>query len=135
MTTSLIDSVMNLATPDLTSKIASSLGEPRMLERHGGRIELDAPRGPGKTADPSAMRSVFNLVTTPERARAGHPCGASALEGGVVARRTILSNVFGARGRGDACWLGRVGCASVRSSLMRLAPLLLGVLGSALTAA
>ncbi len=138
MTTSLIDSVMNLATPDLTSKIASSLGEPTdgVSSALAGGLNSMLLAVLGKTADPSAMRSVFNLVTDPTNdgrvldnpaALVGAPEGAVSSLGG-----QFLSNVFGARGTGVNDMLARTSGLRVESisSLMRLAaPLLLGVLG------
>ncbi len=138
MTTSLIDSVMNLATPDLTSKIASSLGEPvdGVSSALAGGLNSMLLGVLGKTADPSAMRSVFNLVTDPANdgrvldnpaALVGAPEGAASSLGG-----QFLSNVFGARGTGVNDVLARTSGLRVESmsSLMRLAaPLLLGVLG------
>jgi outer membrane protein OmpA-like peptidoglycan-associated protein len=138
MTTSLIDSAMNLATPDLTSKIASSLGEPvdGVSTALAGGLNSMLLGVLGKTADPSAMRSVFNLVTDPANdgrvldnpgALVGAPEGAVSSLGG-----QFLSNVFGARGTGVNDVLARTSGLRVESmsSLMRLAaPLLLGVLG------
>jgi OmpA-OmpF porin, OOP family len=138
MTTSLIDSVKNLATPDLTSKIASSLGEPM----HGVSSALTGGMNSmllgvlGKAADPAAMRSVFNTVTDPGNdgrildnpaALVGAPEGAMSSLGG-----QLLSNIFGARGAAVNDVLARA--SGLRggsiSSLMRMAaPLLLGVLG------
>ncbi|HEV8446823.1 MAG TPA: OmpA family protein [Gemmatimonadaceae bacterium] len=138
MTTSLIDSVKNLATPDLTSKIASSLGEPM----HGVSSALLGGLNSmllgilGKTADPTAMRSVFNIVTDPVNDGrvldnpadlVGAPEGALSSLGG-----QLLSNVLGARGAAVNDVLARL--SGLRSgsisSLMRMAaPLLLGVLG------
>jgi len=138
MTTSLIDSVKNLATPDLVSKIASSLGEPMQ----GASSALTGGMSSmllgvlGKTADPSAMRSVFNLVTDPANdgrildnpaALVGAPEGAMSSVGG-----QFLSNVLGARGTAVNDVLARMSGLRVGSisSLMRLAaPLVLGVLG------
>jgi outer membrane protein OmpA-like peptidoglycan-associated protein len=138
MTTSLIDSVKNLATPDLTSKIASSLGEPM----HGVSSALMGGMNSmllgilGKTADPSAMRSLFSTVTDPVNdgrllenpaALVGAPEGAMSSLGG-----QLLSGVFGARGAAVNDVLARLsglGGGSI-SSLMRMAaPLLLSVLG------
>ncbi len=138
MTTSLIDSVMNLATPDLTSRIASSLGEATdgVSSALAGGLNAMLLGVLGKTADPSAMRSVFNLVTDPANdgrvldnpaALVGAPEGAMSSLGG-----QFLSNVFGARGTAVNDVLARTSGLRVESisSLMRLAaPLLLGVLG------
>jgi OmpA-OmpF porin, OOP family len=138
MTTSLIDSVMNLATPDLTSKIASSLGEPldAVSSAVAGGLNSMLLGVLGKTADPSAMRSVFNLVTDPANdgrvlddpaALVGAPEGAISSLGG-----QFLSNVFGTRGSDVNDVLSRTSGLRVGSisSLMQLtAPLLLGVLG------
>ena len=138
MTTSLIDSVMNLGTPDLTSKIASSLGEPTdgVSSALAGGLNSMLLGILGKTADPSAMRSVFNLVTDPANdgrvldnpaALVGAPEGPMSSLGG-----QFLSNVFGARGTTVNDVLARTSGLRVgsMSSLMRLAaPLLLGVLG------
>ena len=138
MTTSLIDSVKSLATPDLTSKIASSLGEPM----HGVSSALMGGMNSmllgvlGKSADPSAMRSVFNTVTDPANdgrilddpaGIVGAPEGAMSSLGG-----QFLSNVFGARGVAVNDVLGQLSGlkGGSISSLMRMAaPLLLGVLG------
>ncbi|HEY2164803.1 MAG TPA: DUF937 domain-containing protein [Gemmatimonadaceae bacterium] len=138
MTTSLIDSVKNLATPDLVSKIASSLGEPtdRVSGALTGGMSSMLLGVLGKTADPSAMRSTFNLVTDPANdgrvldnpaALVDAPEGAMSSLGG-----QFLSNIFGARGAAVNDVLARVSGLRVGSisSLMRVAaPLLIGVLG------
>jgi len=138
MTTSLIGSVKNLATPDLVSKIASSLGEPMdgVSGALTGGLSTMLLGVLGKTADPSAMRSTFNLVTDPANdgrvldnpaALVGAPEGAMSSLGG-----QFLSNVLGARGTAVNDVLARLSGLRVGSisSLMRLAaPLLLGVLG------
>jgi OOP family OmpA-OmpF porin len=138
MTTSLIDSVKNLATPDLSSRIASSLGEPvqGVTSALTGSISSMLLAVLGKTADPSAMRSVFNTVTDPANdghvldnpaALVGAPEGAMSALGG-----QFLSNIFGARGAAVNDVLARASGLRTGSisSLMRLAaPLLLGVLG------
>jgi outer membrane protein OmpA-like peptidoglycan-associated protein len=138
MTTSLIDSVKNLATPDLVSKIASSLGEPMdgVSGALTGGMSSMLLGVLGRTADPSAMRSTFNLVTDPANdgrvldnpaALVGAPEGAMSSLGG-----QFLSNILGARGAAVNDVLARVSGLRVGSisSLMRLAaPLLIGVLG------
>ncbi len=138
MTTSLIDSVKNLATPELSSRIASSLGEPVEGVTSGltGGLSSMLLGILGKSGDPAAMRSVFNTVTDPANdgrvldnpsAIVGAPEGALSSLGG-----QLLSNVFGGRAsavndilaRSSGLRLGSI------SSLMRLAaPLLLAVLG------
>ncbi len=138
MTTSLMDSVKNLATPELSSRIASSLGEPAEGVASGltGGLSSMLLGILGKTGDPAAMRSLFNTVTDSANdgrllenpsAIVGAPEGAMSSLGG-----QFLSNVFGARAsavndilaRSSGLRLGSI------SSLMRLAaPLLLGVLG------
>lgn len=138
MTTSLIDSVKNLATPELSSRLASSLGEPV----HGVTSGLTGGLSSmllgilGKTGDPAAMRSVFNTVTDPANdgrvlenpsALVDAPEGALSSVGG-----QLLSSVFGGRAAAVNDILARgsgLRLASI-SSLMRMAaPLLLGVLG------
>jgi len=138
MTTSLIDSVKSLATPDLTSRIASSLGEPV----HGVTTALTGGLGSmllgvlGKAADPSAMRTIFNTVTDPANdghildnpaSLVGAPEGAMSALGG-----QFLSNIFGARGAAVNDVLAKAsGLAggSIGSLIRMAAPLLLGILG------
>jgi outer membrane protein OmpA-like peptidoglycan-associated protein len=138
MTTSLIDSVNNLANPDLCSRIASSLGEPV----HGVTSALTGGMSSmllgvlGKTADPSAMRSVFNTVTDPANdgrvldnpaSLVGAPEGAMSALGG-----QFLSNIFGGRGAAVNDVLSRMsglGAGSMSSLIRLAAPLVLGVLG------
>ena len=138
MTTSLIDSVKNLATPDLCSRLASSLGEPVHGVTSGltGGLSSMLLGLVGKTGDPAAMRSVFNTVSDPANdgqlldnpaALVGAPEGPVSSLGG-----QFLSNIFGGRASAVTDILARgsgLRLASV-SSLMRFAsPLLLGILG------
>ena len=138
MTTSLIDSVMNLASPDLTSNIASSLGEPvdgvSSALAGGLNSMLLGVLGRPRIRRPCARSS--DLVTDPANdgrvldnsaALVGAPEGPMSSLGG-----QFLSNVFGARATAVNDVLARTSALRVGSisSLMRLAaPLLLGVLG------
>jgi OmpA-OmpF porin, OOP family len=138
MTTSLIDSVKNLATPDLTSKIASSLGEPMQGVSSAlmGGMNSMLLGVLGKSADPSAMRSVFNTVIDPanDGRLLDNPAGlVGAAEGAMSSLGgQFLSNIFGARGgavNDVLAQLSGLKGGSI-SSLMRLAaPLVLSVLG------
>lgn len=138
MTTSLIDSVKNLATPELSSRIASSLGEPV----HGVTSGLTGGLSSmllgilGKSGDPAAMRSVFNTVTDPANdgrilenpaAIVGAPEGGLSSLGG-----QLLSSVFGGRASAVNDILARssgLRLASISSLMHMAAPLLLGILG------
>jgi OmpA-OmpF porin, OOP family len=138
MTTSLIESVKVLASPDLSSRLASTLGEPVHAVSSGlnGGLGAMLLGVLGKTGDPAAMRSVFNTITDPSNdgrvldspsAQVGAPEGGLSSLGG-----QFLSNIFGGRASAVNDVLARnsgLRLASI-SSLMQLAsPLLLAVLG------
>src|SRR5262245_32325982 len=139
MTTSLIDSLNQVATPDLVTRIASSLGEPEQNVSRGltGSMAGSLVGLLGKMGDTSAMQSIFGMLTDSanDSRVLDNP---SALVGGgggtalaMLASR-FTSTIFGthASAVNDALAKSsglRIG--SISSLLQTAAPLVMGVLG------
>ncbi len=139
MTTSLIDSANGLISPELASRIATHLNEPA----HGVTAGLTGGMSTmllgvlRKTGDSSAMRGVFNMVTSgmndgrvledPSSLIGAAPGNPMTALGG-----QFLSTIFGNRGHAVNTALehssGLQG-SSVASIMYIGAPLLLGMLG------
>ncbi len=138
MATSLIDTVKSLATPDLCSRIASSLGEPVDGVTSGltGGMSSMLMGVLGKTGDANAMRSIFATVTNSANdgrvldnpaALVGAPDGALSSLGG-----QFLSSIFGDRAtalNGVLSKASGLGGNSMASVMHLAAPLVLSVLG------
>ncbi len=139
MTTSLIDGLNSLATPDLTAQLATSLNEPA----HGVAGSLTGGMASmlmgvlGKSGDPAALQSIFNTVTS--SVNDGHVLDdpASRVGSGEITPMTslgdeFLSNVFGNRADAVTEAISQAGglhTSSVTSLLKFAAPLVLGFLG------
>jgi outer membrane protein OmpA-like peptidoglycan-associated protein len=139
MTTSLIDSLKSLATPDLMQRIASHLDEPAEHVASGmtGGMGAMLMGLLGKSGNPSAMQGIFSTVSNNANdgsvlenpasligAAPGSPMSSlgsqflSSIFGGhAPAVNDALSRTSGLRG------------ASVTSLMQMASPLLLGVLG------
>ncbi len=139
MTTSLIDSLNNLATPDLTSRFASSLDEPEQNVAAGlrgcyGSMLMGVL---GKTSDSSAMSSLFSIVTNSDNDGRVLDDPSSLIGAGsdnpmVSLGSQFLSSIFGGSASAVNDVLARssgLGGSSVASLMQFAAPLLIGVLG------
>jgi outer membrane protein OmpA-like peptidoglycan-associated protein len=139
MTTSLIDSLNGLATPELTSRLASSLNEPGHSIAGGltGGFSSMLLGVLSKCGDPTAMQSLFSLVT--DSANDGHILDdpASLVGSGQTSPMSslggqFLSSVFGERSSAVTDAISRstgLHISAVSSLLQFGAPLLLAVLG------
>lgn len=139
MTTSLIDSLTNAVSPELTARLASGLGEPEQNVARGlnGGMASLLMGILSKSSDSSAMQQIFSTIT--DGANDGRVLDdPAALASGaadssvMLLGRQFLTNVFGARAGAvnDAIAKAsglRIG--SVSSLMQIAAPLVLGVLG------
>jgi outer membrane protein OmpA-like peptidoglycan-associated protein len=139
MTTSLIDSLNGFVTPDLTSRLASSLNEPGHAISTGltGGMASLLTGILSKCGDPTALQSVYETVTN--SANDGHVLDdpASFVGSGQTTPMTSLggqfiSQVFGNRADAVTNALSSssgLHASSVTSLMQFAAPLVLGVLG------
>ena len=139
MTTSLIYSLNQVATPDLVTRIASSLGEPEQNVSRGltGATAASLVGLLGKMGDTSAMQSIFGMLTdTANDSRVlDNP---SALVGGgggsalsMLASR-FTSTIFGTRASAVNDALAKssgLRIGSISSLLQTAGPLVMAVLG------
>src|SRR5262245_31895667 len=139
MTTSLIDSLNQVATPDLVTRIASSLGEPEQNVSRGltGSMAGSLVGLLGKMGDTSAMQSIFGMLTDSanDSRVLDNP---SALVGGgggsalaMLASR-FTSTLFGTRASAVNDALAKssgLRIGSISSLLQTAGPLVMGVLG------
>jgi outer membrane protein OmpA-like peptidoglycan-associated protein len=139
MTTSLIDSLNQVASPDLVTRIASSLGEPEQNVSRGltGGMASMLVGLLGKMSDTSAMQNIFGMLTdsandtrvldNPSALVGGG--GSSALS--MLASR-FTSTLFGSRASAVNDGLAKssgLRIGSISSLLQTAAPLVLGMLG------
>jgi OmpA-OmpF porin, OOP family len=139
MTTSLIDSLNQVATPDLVTRIASSLGEPEQNVSRGLTASMAAMLVGllGKMGDTSAMQNIFGMLTDSanDSRVLDNP---SALVGGTGSSAMSMlagrftSTLFGSRAAAVNDGLAKssgLRIGSISSLLQTAAPLVLATLG------
>lgn len=139
MTTSLIDSLTNAVSPELSARLASGLGEPEQNVARGLSRGMAATLMGilGKSGDSSSMNQIFSTIT--DNANDGRvlddpaALASGATDSSVMSLgRQFLSNVFGSRAGAVNDVIAKASglrIGSVSSLMQIAAPLVLGVLG------
>jgi outer membrane protein OmpA-like peptidoglycan-associated protein len=139
MTTSLIDSLKQVATPDLVTRIASSLGEHEQNVSRGlmGSMSGSLVGLLGKMGDTSAMQSIFGMLTDSANDSRVLDNPSALVGGGGGSALSMLSSrftstLFGTRASAVNDALAKssgLRIGSISSLLQTAGPLVMGVLG------
>src|SRR5262245_39371270 len=139
MTTSLIDSLKQVASPDLVTRIASSLGEPEHNVSRGltGGMSSMLVGLLGKMSDTSAMQNIFGMLTDSANDTRVLDNPSALVGGGGSSSLSMLasrftSTLFGSRASAVNDGLAKssgLRIGSISSLLQTAAPLVLATLG------